>query len=65
MTRISKSDFFEKIGPRNVTPRVDQSSLPQRYHVSLWETRTRIVMAKTVTDSWGVKPTEFWISAAA
>lgn len=65
MNRINKSAFFEKVGPLNITPRVDVATLPQRHYVSHWELPNRTTMGKSVTDSWGVEPTGFWLSTPA
>ena len=64
MKQISKPDFFKTVGVLDVTPRVDVSTLQQRFHVSQWELRDRTTVGKTVQDSWGVEATEFWTASA-
>ena len=62
LNSTSKVDFFNKVGPLDITPRVEVATLSHRFHVSLWEIRNRTIMGKTVADSWGVMPTKFWLS---
>ena len=63
MNSTSKSDFVNKIGPLDITPRI-VVALPHRFTVTHWETRNRTIVGKTKADSWGVEPTEFWLSEA-
>ena len=63
MNSTRKSDFFNKVGPLDITPRI--ATVTHRFIVSHWETRNRTIVGKTETDSWGVAPTQFWLSEAA
>ena len=57
MTTATKTEFFDVLGPLDVNPRVDQSSLKTRFHVCRWETCQYALIGTSVTDSWSIKPT--------
>jgi hypothetical protein len=59
MTPVSKEDFYLAIGPRDVHPKVDASTLKFRHHVSIWETPQRRVVGRSHSDSWGIEPTTY------
>jgi hypothetical protein len=62
MRRVTKTEFFDFIGPRNVNPRVDAASLRNRIHVSHWELQpSRQVVGLSKSDGWGVNATEFYL----
>ena len=62
-TEITKTEFFATVGVLNVYPRVDVASLKTRFFTSCWVTINRTVLGKTITDSWGVEPTRFFVKA--
>ena len=60
MTKITKAAFMAKIGILDVMPKVDVNTLRDRFHVSYWELRNRCVVGRTISDSWGIKPTVYF-----
>lgn len=63
MRTVTKEEFFAAIGPRDVNPRVDVSTLKERHHVSTWEVaHTRKVVGRSRSDSWGSEPTQFYLA---
>ena len=61
--RVSEEEFYKIIGPLDVNPRVDVSTLRERIHVSNWEmAHTRRVIGVTKTDSYGINETEFYLT---
>jgi hypothetical protein len=66
MRQVTQAEFFAVIGPQDVHPRVDATTLRERHHVSMWEGRhTRQVVGKSISDSYGVEPTQFFLSGSA
>ena len=63
MRPVTKQEFFQVIGPQNVHPRVDESSLSKRFHTSVFETRKRQPVGRSVSDGWDVLPTAFYLAA--
>lgn len=62
MNPVSKSAFFEAVGPLDVHPRPDVSTFKGRYHTSIWEIQTtRRVVGKDISDSHGVEETQFFL----
>jgi hypothetical protein len=62
MRHVSKEEFFAAIGPLDVNPRVEMSTLKDRLHVSQWEMQnTRQHIGTSVSDSWGVNATQFYL----
>lgn len=64
MRLVTESEFFAAVGPRDVHPRVDVSTLKDSKNVvSVWEDqRTRAVVGRTV----GSHPhTRFFLAAPA
>lgn len=64
MIEISKTEFFATVGRMDVHPNVAVATLKDRFHVSMWESRDRRVVGKTVSDSWAVSSTRFYKVAA-
>lgn len=63
MRQVSEREFFATIGPQDVHPRVDVSTLKDRYHVSRWEVQhARRLVGMSKSDSWGVEPTVFHLT---
>ena len=60
MTDITQTEFMETIGQMDVMPKVDESTLRDRFHVSYWKLRNRVVVGKSISDSWGIKPTVYF-----
>lgn len=65
MKQVSKEQFFAKVGPLDVNPRVDVTTLRNRHHVSNWEDRSRVQIGRSVSDSWGIEATQFFLNAEA
>lgn len=55
MKPVTKEEFFAIIGPRDIHPKVDPSSLKFRWHISHWETPGRKVVGLSRSDSWGIE----------
>lgn len=63
MRSVSRDEFFATVGSLDVHPRVDVSTLKDRWHESDWETPQRQRLGRTRSDSWGVEPTRYWVEA--
>jgi hypothetical protein len=61
MKQVTKEEFFAIVGPRDINPRVDVATLRNRHHVSNWEDRSRLQVGRTVSDSWGIQATQFFL----
>lgn len=55
METVTMEEFFAAVGPRDVHPKVDVSTLKSRHHLSRWETRQRVLVGTSLTDSWGIE----------
>jgi hypothetical protein len=62
MIEVTKEEFFARVGPMDVNPRVDVPTLKGRHHTSWWETPQRVLVGKSTADGWGIDPTQFWLS---
>lgn len=62
---VSKDDFFAKVGPMDVNPRVDGATLKGRFYTSHWETPGRHVVGRSVSDGWGIEETQFFLGSRA
>lgn len=61
MREVSEREFFDKVGPLDVHPRVDMNSLKTSVHVSMWEiqtTRQVVGLSESATN----KPTKFYLA---
>lgn len=65
MTRVTQEEFFAEVGQRDINPRVDVSTLKNRHHVSDWEDRERVRVGRSVSDAWGIEPTQFFLADRA
>ena len=62
MQKVTKNEFYNKMGPQNVHPRPDESTFKGRFFTSHWELKNRQVVGKSVSDSWGIKPTDYYLT---
>ena len=61
MKRTTKTEFFRRVKQLDINPQVDESTLKSRWHTSIWKTRNGTILGKTVSDSWGIEGTQFWL----
>lgn len=55
----TEAEFFARMNPLNVHPRVDVSTLRGRFHTSYWETPDRRRLGVSVSDSHSVELTRY------
>jgi hypothetical protein len=58
----TRAHFFARINSLDVHPRVDVGTLKGRYHVSYWEMPDRRCIGKSVSDSYGIDATVFFLT---
>ena len=61
MKQTTKKEFFDSIGRMDVHPTVRVSTFKEREHVSDWKTRDGHVVGVSVSDSYCVNPTKFYV----
>lgn len=65
MKPATEAEFFARMNPLDVHPRVDVSTLRGRFHTSHWETRERVCLGTSVSDSHSVDPTRYSLTASS
>ena len=64
LKEVTKGEFFDAMGSMDVHPKINAGTLRDRLHTSMWETRTRSIIGKTINDSWAIEPTRFFLVTA-
>lgn len=64
MQKVDKAEFYKFVELVNIFPiYASIKFVNNRYAVSVWEDTARNARGKTISDSHGVDPTEYWVKA--
>ena len=62
MRPVTEQEFWMTVGPMDVHPRVDETTLKGRHHESDFETRSRAVVGRVISDSHGIEPSQYFLA---
>lgn len=60
---ISREAFFATVGQMDVHPMVDERTLKGRFYTSIWKLRNQKIVGKTISDSHGIEPGQYFVVA--